>query len=214
VTGWRRPTLEPVARPRRRDAVWAAIRGLGRAGDAFAVAEVAHRAKAPVPTARSYMERLACAGILERFEVNTPAGRRIVSYALARDVGVEAPRVNKLGMFEPATRQQLLWAAMKAMPSFSARDLQVATARGLRLLPFRSIANYVRWLERAGYLAARRGRPGPGGAAVWRLLASRNTGPHAPEIRRLGARRAVFDPNLGRFVGALVEPEGAVEERT
>jgi hypothetical protein len=90
-----------------------------------------------------------------------------------------------------------MWAAMKALATFTVDDLRLATGIGER-----TAKSYVKRLAVAGHLAAvEPGKPWHPGR--WRLLASKNTGPRAPGIRHhrklsRGADQAqrVFDFNV------------------
>jgi hypothetical protein len=187
--------LRPLSRLSGRDAVWAAIRALAaRSGQHFTVRDILRSVVSGPDLVRDYLGRLVAAGIVA---VIVPARlTRPAVYRLLHDRGVEAPRVNAAGEIDDApTDQERIWQAMKALPSFDARDLRTATG----IASETTVRSYVAHLARAGYLAVvvpevpgRKGR-----LARYRLLHARNTGPRPPAIRR---GKIVFDANLGRQV--------------
>lgn len=88
-----------------------------------------------------------------------------------------------------------LWRTMRFLGAFSPTDLRVhAHTDDVRVGRDEATA-YCQMLHRAGYLrVVQKAIPGRR-EAVYRLV--RNTGPKAPELRRI---RAVVDPNLGEIV--------------
>ena len=194
--------LRPLARLTGRDAVWAAIRDLAaRPGQPdFTTRDIDRRVASGPDLVRDYLTRLVAAGIVVVVTPSRPA--RAAVYRLERDHGVEAPRVTAAGMIDDApTDQDRMWQAMKALPTFDARDLQLSTG----IASDQSVRSYIAHLVRAGYLAvvvpaqpARKGN-----LARYRLLNARNTGPRPPSIRR---GKIVFDANLGRQVWPEVTP--------
>jgi len=196
TTRRKRPVvLRPLARLTGRDAVWAAIRDLAGA-PSFTIRDIMRRVVSGPDLVRDYVGRLVAAGILEVIQPAAPMTPGI--YRLARDCGVEAPRVTASGAIDAApTDQERLWQAMKVLATFDARDLMASTGIASQL----SVLSYIKHLVRAGYLmvvepAVARRRLGR-----YRLIPSRNTGPHPPAIR---AGKVVFDRNLGRQVWPAV----------
>ena len=188
---------DPVGWLTGRDAVWTAIRALGRDGAPFGLGDVASQARVHKDSARSYLIALWRAGILS----STPPERAgdATVYRLARDPGSETPRVKRDGTVETApTHQERLWLAMKPLGSFTAPELVMACGGAVTDA---QASSYIGCLARAGYLveveAARCGR-GQNRRARYALRIGRDTGPRPPAIRR---DKTVFDLNLGRVVG-------------
>ncbi len=168
------------------DQIWAALRRL-RGGT---VRQVASEAGTLRETTRDYLRRLAKAGILT---CALAEGENL--YALARDPGVETPRLREDG--SPSTSglgREAMWRTMRVLKEFGAADLLAhARAAGLRVAEAEAVT-YCIWLCRAGYLM-RQNKPGD--APRWRLVPARYTGPRPPMIQRI---RQVYDPNLGQVV--------------
>jgi hypothetical protein len=138
-------------------------------------------------TVGDYVRCLAAGGFLAR----SNPGAAVPRYALARDVGKDAPRLREDGSPLPATANERMWAAMKALSRFTYRDIAF-TAR----VPAETAKDYLKNLRAAGYLAVLR-ESGPGIPTDHKLLPSRNTGRQPPQILRI---QAVYDPNEGRIV--------------
>jgi len=161
-------------------------------------------------TVRSYVEALEKAGHV-RHAADHPLTGKV--YELVRDVGVEAPRINRDG--EAVTQGQMreqLWRTIKILREFNAADAALAASLPELEVPARLANDYLRFLHRAGYLAlASKSRPGT--LARYRFIASKNSGPQPPMVQRGG--RQVFDPNRGAVVWRRAEKgiahQGAVK---
>ena len=191
-----RKRADRIDRYTSREALWAAMRRLGR----FTVRQVCEETRLGIHTARDYVRGLEAAGYLRRVgSVRTrggPIACRAAVYELVRDVGVEAPRVRKDGTEVTQGRgREQMWRAMKILGEFSARDLAVHASTEAHAVSLEDAKHYIKYLVKAGYLAVVRARKGE--PYRYRLLPSKNTGPRAPMIQRV---RQVFDPNLGRVV--------------
>lgn len=186
----RRPYLRPLARLTGKDAVWQAVRET--APGEFTLRDLRRRVVAGNDLTRDYLRRLVAAGIVEQLSARTPrAGAR---FRLVRDLGVEPPRVTASGAIDDMpTDQERMWQAMKVLGTFRVPDLQAST--GIASAP--AVKSYVARLHCAGYLAVVEPAVTGRRLASYRLLASRNTGPRPPAIRR---GKIVFDQNLGRQV--------------
>ncbi|WP_431282700.1 hypothetical protein ACQW02_25385 [Humitalea sp. 24SJ18S-53] len=185
----RRPTLRPLARLTGRDAVWSIIRELAaRPSPEFTAHDIMARMTGGTAMVNDYIRRLAAAGIVE---VLVPATRNTRGvYRLVQDHGVEPPRVNAAGTIDNTpSEQERLWQAMKVLRTFIVTDLLTST--GIQAPG--TVRSYVWNLTRAGYLAVVE-PAGRGTFARYALLASRNTGPRAPAVRRGGI---VLDQNTG-----------------
>ncbi len=186
----RRPAdiVAAAPKPQGRDAVWAAIRRLGE-GAAFTPRDIERETDVPGKTVRDYLAGLAAAGYL------AAVASKPLMYALARDVGVEAPRVRKDGTEVTQGRgREQMWRTMKVMSTFTARDLAIHASTADSPVSQEDAKSYVGHLNRAGYLAlVRQAKGGRPGQAQYRLLRSKNTGPKPPQIQRV---KQVWDPNL------------------
>ena len=190
--------LRPLARLTGRDAVWAVIRQLATGpAPEFTQRDIMRCVTSGPDLVADYLARLVAAGIVA---VVTP-GRRFLpaTHRLVRDCGVEAPRVTKAGTIDDTpSDQERLWQAMKVLPSFDARDLMASTGTASRP----SVLSYIKHLSRAGYLVTVEAAT-PRRLGRYRLIPSRNTGPHPPAVRQ---GKIVFDRNLGRQVWPEVTP--------
>ena len=197
----RRPArLERAGAMTPRDRIWAAIRCFG-VTDHFSVAEVMVLSEQRVDTVLSYMNSLVKAGyltttLLQRRPACGPR-REFRRFALHRDVGVEAPRVDANGktVTQGVGREQL-WRAIRVLKSFSCRELAAAASTEAHVVSSEEAKTYVKFLKRAGYLSVQcvgRGRF----AQVYRFVRSRDTGPRAPLVTR---DKSVVDGNTGAVV--------------
>lgn len=173
--------------------LWKQIRKR-RAG--FEMKEIARAAKCAERTARGYLSALLGAGYLEatRDPSGTGKERRNV-FRLVKDCGADAPLVTDPGL---ANREKM-WAAMKALGTFTAAELAFAAQTGRR-----GTTDFISGLTRVGILIHPPGqnRQKPS----YRLLASRNTGPIPPRIREDGS---VHDANTGKVLPPLAQGDAA-----
>lgn len=184
----RRPALRPLARLTGKDAVWQAIRET--APGEFTQRDIEGRVVAGTDMVRDYLRRLVAAGIVAR--VSEPTARPPARYRLARDCGVEPPRVTASGEIDDTpTDRERLWQAMKVLPTFRVADLQASTA----IASAATIKRYIGHLHRAGYLTVVEPAVSSLRTASYRLIPARNTGPRPPAIRQ---GRLVIDQNTGR----------------
>lgn len=186
-----------------RQRVWEAIRGLAGAGNegAFSADDLSRASKVEMQGVRDYVISLAAAGVLKMVGLDVGARRVKKVYVLARDNGVEAPRVRRDGSpVQYGQASQAMWAALTALDAFTGQMLaEIAKVKPCTAL------NYSAALARAGYLEVV--RPGKGAgvgsmATVWRCARAHRQKPLAPMVTRL---KAVYDPN----VLAIVWQEGA-----
>jgi hypothetical protein len=176
-------------------------------GEPLRAADVARRARVPLPTVRAYMNRLAAAGVLERtIERAAPNRFPKALFTLVRDLGPEPPRVGSDGKLQDdASWQTRAWRAVRTLGIFGLADLRLVLAGlGPRPIGERALRAYIHALGGAGYLVELPAS-GPRRRRTWRLLPSRNTGPRAPMVRRSAGGRVVYDPNIGREM----QPEAA-----
>lgn len=101
--------------------------------------------------------------------------------------------------------QSAMWLAMRALKSFDATELSLASSTEERRVTLETAKSYLRRLDAAGYLAIKRpAKKGPGSRlTVYRLKPSMDTGPEAPRILRT---HLVYDPNRNEVMG-LAETE-------
>lgn len=176
-----------------RGAIWAAIRELGR----FTIPELRKQTRCSDNQVRDYAAGLTAAGILTRDGA---------SYTLAKDQGVEPPRVRRDGT---AVTQGLgteqMWRTMRLLGEFTALDLSVQASTEENPVRLETAKGYCKYLQRAGYLATVRQGKGVGSGGVltrYRFIPTRHSGPLAPMIQRV---RQVYDPNLGQVVWSQEE---------
>lgn len=178
--------------PHGREAVWAAIRNLPE----FTRADLERVSGETPAIVRDYLTGLIRAGfVVSVGRAAHPGGNPAhvrTSFRLARDVGIEAPRVRKDGSAIPPSGRERMWRAAKILGEFSIRDLTLHASAGGPPVAEQEALCYCRSLAKGGYVTPLRCKP-----PRWRFLRSRNTGPKAPQVQRV---RQVFDPNLGKVV--------------
>ncbi len=186
-----------------RQAVWQAVRRLKR----FTLVDLWHETKEERATVRTYLTALKRGGYVgtvgKRAPKTTAIGIRSHArfqeqvYKLARDVGIEAPRLKRDGTpsTQGAAREQM-WRTMKLIGDFTFRDLAVAAATEATPVSEVDARDYVKHLYRAGYLQIVTPAT-PRSLAAYRFIRVKNTGPRAPMVQRL---KSVFDPNTRKVV--------------
>lgn len=176
-----------------RNAIWVAIRELQE----FEVKDLP--AGIPKTTINTYLTGLVNGGYLKRIkQTRFKDGRwQPGRYKLVRDVGPVAPRVRRDGK-KPITGavQDQLWRTMKIRKEFTAKDLAIHASTKQVRVAVASALTYCHYLARAGYLAVVHAGT-KGAPAVYRFLASRNTGPRPPIVQKI---KQVFDPNTNEVV--------------
>lgn len=184
-----------------RQRVWEAIRthAAGRVvHGAFTAEDVSRWSKVELPIVREYLIGLEAAGYLQAALACDGGARRGVKKGrfLARDNGVEAPRVRRDG--SPVTQgrgTQSMWDAITVLDTFTPPLLAE-----LAMVKPATAANYCGFLGRAGYLelvVPGHGTGRGGVASVWRCVRQHRNKPRAPMITRL---KAVYDPNVHKIV--------------
>lgn len=145
-------------------------------------------------TIKSYIQRLVRGGYVEtRGVIRTPRGTRLMQYALVKDVGVCAPRLQKNGAPSvTGLKHEALWRSMKMLGTFSLRELRLASSTDKVAPCAEETADYCEHLTRAGYLQRT-------SAGNYRFLPSQFTGPRAPVITRVDT---VYDANTRQIVYA------------
>jgi len=179
-----------------REAIWAAIRRLR----VFTATDLWGETNCSKDTIREYLTGLRAAGIVEYYH-DTEKGATV--HRLARDGGVEAPRVRRDGSEVTSGRgRENMWRTMRVLKEFSARDLAVQASTDDVQIAELEAKSYIHYLHKAGYLAITvESKPGsattPGRVARYRFVASRYTGPKPPQVQRV---KQVYDPNQRKVV--------------
>lgn len=180
-----------------RQRVWEAIRSLSACalGGAFSADDLSRCSKVEMPIVRDYLVGLAAGDYLR--VVNIKQERRVKKFFfLAKDTGVEAPRVRRDGSPVIAGRgTQAMWDAITVLDTFTHAFLAE-----LAMVKPATAANYCGFLGRAGYLELvlpGHGTGRGGVASVWRCVREHRNKPRAPMITRL---KAVYDPNVHQIV--------------
>jgi hypothetical protein len=188
-----------------RDRIWAAIRALDAPGDGdvrngFSPCEVANLSAQHIDTVLAYFKGLAAAAIVSPMRGQRPAARPRVDftlYWLARDAGVEAPRVNSEGKPVKAGQgRERMWLALRALRDFNAHELALTASTPEHPVAVGEAQDYLVFLKRAGYVVAT-AASGARRQACYRFMKTRNTGPRAPLV---GRDKSVMDQNTGEVV--------------
>lgn len=174
---------------------WAAIRRVaGERGGLFTVNDVfGWTGGVTRPAVTNYVLALLADGHVEVAEVRHWGGRCEKTYRLIGKAKA-APTLSRLHNRQAVRRQQL-WRAMRALQSFTIRELACAASTEEAPVSDAVAQNYLWWLRRADYVVLI-GRTGTVGH--YQLLRRMNTGPYAPIARH--REQVVFDRNTGRTV--------------
>jgi hypothetical protein len=182
-----------------RQRVWDRIRAFD--GTSFELTEIIKGAECKA-TARDYVVGLAAAGYLR---ITQKAGRSgshftAMRWALARDNGIEAPRVRKDGTaVTMGLAQEQMWRTLRALKSdTNARELAAYASTPQIAVSEVAAKDYLKCLHQASYLrcVAEGKGLGKGGIQARYQLVS-NTGPRPPMVQRTDA---LYDPNLDAVV--------------
>lgn len=162
----------------KRQRVWEAIRV---AGDGWTTDSIAKASGMDATAVRTYLSALKAGGYITA----VPDQTRIHRHTLIKDVGIDAPRINRRG--SPITlglAQQQMWQTLRITgQAFSPDELSgLASTPRVPVSPA-AAAGYLGHLRRAGYLVA---------TAKGRYRLIKNTGPRAPMVQRT---KSVYDPN-------------------
>ncbi len=203
-----------IRQPRAR--MWDAIR---KNPEDFTLRQVANAAQMNMDAARDYMTGLLNAGFCAKtyevpavnngVSISPEAMQKVHHYKLVRDVGNEAPQVNRTGKpVRSAAGQEGMWRSLRICGTTSARLLAANASAGAIKVSEESANTYLKFLYRAGYLILVR-KSSPGIQAQYRLDPLKNTGPMPPQIQKT---KQVFDANIGEVV-YQEKPELAAELR-
>lgn len=189
--------------PRQR--IWEAIRAHGE-GEWTRI-QIAIAANVEASTVSTYLQALAKAGtVLEtRREAITNVATEVY-YRLARDEGLEAPRLKRDGSrVTQGLAQEQMWRTLRLMRGdTNARELAAHASSESVPVPETTAHAYLKALDSAGYLDVTRAAKTSGArrgstTARYRLKPARNTGPRPPMVCRL---HVVYDPNEDQVVHA------------
>lgn len=214
----RKPVTELLGGESPRQRIWSVIRAMG-VGAEWSLDQVVQQTRferelggtVDVATLRTYVQCLVAAGIVRETRREKVRGRACRCwYALARDEGVEAPRVRRDGSrVTQGLAQEQMWRTLRMLGSgdTNARELAAHASSSAAAVAEVAAGDYLRVLATAGYLhctAAGHGTGRGGVLARYRLRAEMNTGPKPPMVCRT---RVVFDPNLMAVTWAPVVTE-------
>lgn len=208
----RKPVTEYIGGKGPRQRVWEAIRA--RNGDAWTRYQIARAADVDDRTVATYLQALEKAGIVARVaEARINSLTAELSFELARDEGLEAPRLRRDGSrVTQGLAQEQMWRTLRLLTAdTNARELAAHASTGAVPVAEISARDYLLALAGAGYLLCTREGKGLGRGGVqarYRLKPARNTGPRPPMICRT---KVVYDPNENRVVHApVVTDEDAI----
>lgn len=163
------------------DAIWATARRLGRFG-------YAHLSAGSGVGMRT-VQRLVADWMNRKLVVADGAMGKQRAFRVADG----APETLPVGLV--GNPRQNMWRAMQMLQAFSPADLAAHSTTDTVTVAVEDAAAWCQTLARAGYLKVVRKAQPPLKSAVYRLVA--NTGPRAPEVRRVAV---VIDGNTGRVM--------------
>ena len=190
--------IQPYQSPRQR--VWIAIR---KNRDEFTIQQVAELGQMKYESTREFISCLAKAGIVEiiREDKIYDHAKSIKKryYRLIKDHGYTAPPVTKSGkVITQVTGNKAMWNALRITNrSLNAVELVQLASNDELSIKVETAKEYLRALQRAGYLTITQLANNAGGRTKYRLLANMNTGPNPPQIQRA---KQVFDPNTNQVM--------------
>lgn len=179
------------SRPIRRGSayMWSVVRELtkDRRDRVFTLADIlAQTNSTELSTVRKWARTLAKAGILEEVDGGFRCLKRPTMLPHLSNAGEPVP-----------SRNDAMWAAMRALKSFSPRELALVASTEEAPVKEWTAKSYTVLLNAAGYLVVTSAAT-PRKQATYRLKPSKNTGPLAPRILRT---KLVYDPNLQQVMG-------------
>jgi hypothetical protein len=194
----RHPLLEMItlsARvPRGHDGFWRIIRELDKAGP-WTIGDVAGETNVDISTVSDFVRRLVKGGYART--VPPKKHFRLLKHPSA------TPRLRRDGSEAPVPAQERMWAAMRALKTFTNKDIAFAATLPEAPVRLNTAIRYLTHLEAAGYLAVVT-PGGPARPAALRLKPGANTGPLAPKIL---STKVVFDMNCRKVMSGPVTAE-------
>lgn len=180
-----------------RQRVWEALR---LKPEGVTLYKLARTAVVDDDTVLSYLRCLIAGGYVER------NGRTYndSTYTLLRDVGAEAPKLNRDGTPNKQGRGvEAMWRSLRILREVDAYELVDSTTSCGEPVSLAAARSYLLWLHKAEYLVVVV-EGGPGRSTRYRLARGADTGPRPPMIQRVGQ---VFDQNRGEVVYRQPDPE-------
>ena len=144
-------------------------------------------------TVRGFFRKLVDAGYLADVAGDGQHGYRVVRRA------TRSPHLAAGGSVV-ASGQSQMWTAIRALATFSARELVVAASTEERAITLETAKSYIKHLNAAGYLKIEQAARPPHRPAIYRLIPRANTGPLAPRILRA---KLVYDANRQTIMGPV-----------
>lgn len=175
--------------PKNRKMIWAVIRELKN----FTVRNIEDRTKILPRTITSYLQSLEKAQIISK-KVVYAEGRgclRTNVYNLKKDLGVNAPVVNKNGSLIEDSHQSRIWRAIRILKNFTLKDIVATASQDDDPVSLTATDQYLNYLKKAGYLSKKNNEK------VFHLNLTMNKGIQAPQIQRI---RQIYDPNIDAIV--------------
>lgn len=189
------PFVMSVRRDLRTD-IWRAIRTLNKERGVFTPQDIrgAMRGVVRLAAVRDYCARLLAGGYLARDEVRREWENGTVhvraGFTLARDCGIDAPRLRKDGSESTQGRgRRQMWQAMRVLRRWTIRELLATASTDEVRIAASEAATYCLRLHQAGYLLRE-------ATDAYRLIPARATGPNPPQTLRDGRIR---DANTGEI---------------
>lgn len=182
----------PAQNPRQR--VWLAIR---KFKDDFTLLQVAKEGAMKEGSARTYLSGLRKAGFIEIAYEEQVDGKGVkrIHYKLVRDVGYNAPTIDRDGIeTKPAQINKAMWNTLRILKkAINAEELAALSSNDEVSISVATANVYLQLLNSAGYLAVIEKHQNIAGKKTkYRLIEHMNTGPMPPQIQRA---KQVFDPN-------------------
>lgn len=204
----RKPVSEFIGGKGPRQLIWDAIRSLAdresiTEADIWNALVPAAKESIELGNIRDYRRGLVLAGILAVVTPAADSGKR-ATFCLAKDEGLEAPRVRRDGSrVTQGLAQEQMWRTLR-MATGDTNGRELAAYSSTPEVPVSEVAarDYLQMLFYAGYLVCTKEGKGTGKGGVqarFRLLPSRNTGPRPPMICRA---KVVYDANEDKVVWA------------
>lgn len=183
--------VESKGKPVGRQAMWDAMRGK----DIFTLVDIVATSQREESTARTYINLLIKAGIVEEAGKKKNGRYQTTNYRIVRDLGHRAPRIRADGTPIIEAREQM-WRAMKMIKAFNYLELATLASTDECLVSPSDASDYCKHLLKAGYLKLEQEATNKR-KAVYSLLPSMNTGPNSPKVQRT---KVVFDTNLNKLM--------------
>jgi hypothetical protein len=193
TTGRKPADLQMLGGKSNRQRIWEALR---KRRDGVSVYDLARAAEVDDGTVLTFLRCLIAGDYVLRHGKSYSTA----TYTLKKDVGAEAPRLNRDGTLNTQGQGvEAMWRSLRILGELDAADLAVSAGASGVEVSLNTARSYLAWLTKAGYVRqiGTSYRGAHGGLNRYRLCPQHNTGPLPPMIQRVGQ---VFDPNLGKVV--------------